>query len=49
MLLRSSLSVAFWLLEVEYVVYLLNHLLTKTALGYMSPYKCMDSAAPNLQ
>ena len=47
MLLRSSLHVAFWWLALECAAYLLNRLPTKTVLGYMSPYECVYSAAPD--
>ena len=49
MLLRSSLPVAFWWLAVECAAHLLNRLPTKTVLGYMSPYECVDGAAPDLK
>ena len=49
MLLRSSLSVAFWWLAVECAAHLLNRLPTKTVLGYISPYEWVYGAAPDLK
>lgn len=48
-LLRSSFPMTFWWSAVDCAIYMINRISTITALGYISPFKCVFGTAPNLK